>query len=229
MVDQPLANLGTISFFIASQTGEHARVYAVEPLPAHSALFEKSLTIPENRSFRHRIKLYKVALTDTAAAGMSACVKTDLEDKSKSRIEAVKESSTGGLESCTYVAIAKLDDLLLTLRPDVVKIDVEGFERKVLEGGRQSILGEHQPRLIVIEYEPASLTRVTPSEEAQSIITMLFNLGYEEVRELDPSGNFTTYTKLDELHSAFEPEAFESRHPRTGKVDLAFLRPKGSV
>lgn len=204
--------------------GEHARVYAVEPFPAHTRLFEKSLTIEENRGFRHRIKLYKVALSDTAVAGTAACLKTDLEDKSKSRIEAVKESSTGGLESCTYVAVTRLDDLLVSLHPDVVKIDVEGFERKVLEGGKQSVLGEHKPRLIVLEYEPASLSRVTPSEEPKSLITMLFELGYTEIRELNPNGNFTTYKNEDEIKAAFETEAFETRHPTTGKVDLAFIR-----
>lgn len=204
--------------------GEHARVYAVEPLPAHAALFEKSLDIPENRGFRHRIKLYKVALSDVAAAGAAACLKTDFDDKSKSRIEAVKESSAGGLESCTYVAVTRLDDLLINLKPDVVKIDVEGFERKVLEGGRQSILGESKPRLILLEYEPMALSRVNPKEDPGSLIKMLFELGWEEVRELDRSGNITVYRDTDELDKAFMPEAFERRHPSTGKVDLAFLR-----
>ncbi|KAI9014198.1 S-adenosyl-L-methionine-dependent methyltransferase [Hyaloraphidium curvatum] len=220
------ANLGTISFFIASQTGEHARVFAVEPLPAHAALFEKSLLIPENRGFRHRIKLYKVALSDSVAGGPAACLKSAFDDKSRTRVEAVKESAAGGfgLESCVYVAMTRLDDLLLNLKPDVVKLDVEGFERRVLEGGRQSVLGEHKPRLIMLEYEPRSLKAVTPDQDPQTLVTMLFELGYGEVRELEPSGNVTTYRTADEISAAFRTEAFEARHPVSGKVDLAFLR-----
>jgi hypothetical protein len=52
--------------------------------------------------------------------------------------------------------IAPLDELLAGAKPDMIKIDVEGFEPKVLEGMR-SVLGAHPDLVVIMDFEPAHI------------------------------------------------------------------------
>jgi FkbM family methyltransferase len=64
------------------------------------------------------------------------------------------------------ISISKLDNF--NLKPDLIKIDVEGFEPMVIDGGMETI-SKHLP-IILIE--------IHKNENQQSTIDKLLNLGY---------------------------------------------------
>ncbi len=73
------------------------------------------------------------------------------------------------------VQVSTLDAELSDLTPDVIKIDVEGAEREVLEGGR-SLLARAKP-LVIFEHVPdaAALYGAAPA----AVWELLVELGYE--------------------------------------------------
>jgi len=78
----------------------------------------------------------------------------------------------------------------LKLHPDVIKIDVEGFEYKVLQGAFQ-LLGSESPTLIV-EIHPGQLKLSGDSDE--QLLILLKKAGYS-VKTIDRNPN-SLYTIL---------------------------------
>ena len=64
------------------------------------------------------------------------------------------------------ISISKLDDF--NLKPDLIKIDVEGFEPMVIDGGMETI-ANHLPIILIEIHE---------NENKQSTVDKLLNLGY---------------------------------------------------
>jgi hypothetical protein len=85
------------------------------------------------------------------------------------------------------------------LRPDLVKIDVEGFEQQVLEG-MGYLLAERIPAHLVIE-----LGGDPPRPAASEITIYLADLGYE-ARSITNAGDLVKYV------------------PRSGLQDVCFVR-----
>jgi hypothetical protein len=77
---------------------------------------------------------------------------------------------TGGLVTWEWVQSLTIDDLQLD-RVDFIKIDVEGFETRVLKGGLQTI----QKLLPVIYFEELNAPMKTPEDG------VYLSPGYEEV------------------------------------------------
>jgi len=90
------------------------------------------------------------------------------------------------------VTIRSLNSLVseLKLHPDVIKIDVEGFEYKVLQGAFQ-LLGSESPTLIV-EIHPGQLKLSGDSDE--QLLILLKKAGYS-VKTIDRNPN-SLYTIL---------------------------------
>jgi hypothetical protein len=69
-----------------------------------------------------------------------------------------------------------LDEMVKVLpEPDVMKVDVEGAEHLVLEGGRQFLSRRHPP--IVIEFNRRSV--VDAGQTAEGFLELFRSLGYE--------------------------------------------------
>jgi len=73
------------------------------------------------------------------------------------------------------VPVSTLDEELAGLAPSIIKIDVEGAELDVLRGGR-TVLGEHQPTLIVEHVAAAAALYDATSAE---VWDLLAGHGYE--------------------------------------------------
>lgn len=146
------ANIGLYSLMAAARVGASGQVYAFEPLAANFASLVENIRI---NGFCDRTTPLSVALTD--APGMFPFHYLSLEPGSSgSQLhEAIDDSETGFQPLVTEMKFGtSVDELIQTgsLRhPDVVKIDVDGNEARILRGMRGLLSGERRPRLVSVE------------------------------------------------------------------------------
>ncbi|RWO83165.1 MAG: FkbM family methyltransferase [Mesorhizobium sp.] len=117
---------------------DFARVTAFEPLPAHLECFERNLAEPLAAG---RIDLHRIALD---------CVDGELGIAMPAESTGNSHVAQGG-EQGQVVRALTLDSFGLA-GIDFLKIDVEGFEKPILEGGEQTIRCEKP--VIIIEQKP---------------------------------------------------------------------------
>lgn len=136
------ANIGAMSLFAARRAPAGARVESFEPSPRVHARLARQLALNPGLP----VRAHRLALSDRAGTA-------DFHESA--------EVSNGGLGTlyaapntvalATAVETARGDDLIasgLVPPPDVMKIDVEGFEPEVLDG-LASMLATHHPVLCV--------------------------------------------------------------------------------
>lgn len=137
------ANVGVFSFAAASQGG---KVLAVEPDPFLAELLRRTSRLPENRELS--VDVLSVAMSSRFDLATFAIAKRGRA--SNSLLEVRSRITAGGMREQLTVPILTLD-MLASVRPPptFLKIDVEGAELGVLEGGR-TLLEKHRP-IIYIE------------------------------------------------------------------------------
>jgi FkbM family methyltransferase len=153
--------------------GAKGHVYTFEPLPSNATFVKRHLEINK----LDNVTLYQMAISNQSGlVQFGAGVST-----STGRIDL-----TGDLE----VQTSSLDDLLQTGRiaaPDVVKIDVEGSEARVLEGGAQTFQ-HHRPEIFLATHG---------YEVHQRCLSLLTSLGYS----LEPI-NADNLEEASEIHAS---------------------------
>ncbi len=166
------ANLGFYAAMFAAQTGSGGRVVAFEP--ARRAFAKLRATIERNR-------LDQVVALNLGCG--SAVADAVLHQVSRSTGNA---SLVGGGDGAGEpVDIRRLDDIPEARErpPELIKIDVEGFEAEVLEGAR-SILAEHRPVLYIElcgEYATSTERSVALLGELDYDVRALSGLDWAEV------------------------------------------------
>lgn len=163
------ANLGLVSLRLSARVGSAGHVHAFEPQPRMIRYLNKTLEMNPGLP----ITLHPVAL---------GCDKTTL-------VLAVPEHNAGaatlyntaGLENragmtMVQVPVVRLSDYAeahgLT-RVDFIKIDVEGFEDHVLQGGAE-LLARTRPKVIVLEENA-----VDPTTGRSAALDRLESMGYD--------------------------------------------------
>ncbi|WP_442506629.1 FkbM family methyltransferase [Novipirellula sp. SH528] len=175
------ANVGYYSLASARLVGSSGRVIAVEPSPV--ANNKLASTIAENKI--SQIQLHCCGLAD--APGQLELYEPNSDNWSPTML------AHGGKPSIS-VPVTTLDDLLTkcgVTQVDFLKIDVEGFEPKVLAGASQS-LANRSIRKILIEFNDPWLTLAGSS--AQQLWKTLIELGFRQVDNapLPTDGSLTT-------------------------------------
>lgn len=128
------ANVGIYTLAASRLVGPGGRVIAVEPLPRNVAFLSRHVQMNRCRN----TTILQLALSNengTTAFEVST-------NPSQGHI-----FSKGGLQ----VRVARLDDVAKAENlppPDVIKMDVEGSEAKVLEGA-EDIIGHHRPLIFL--------------------------------------------------------------------------------
>ncbi len=162
------ANIGYFTLLGAALVGAHGRVLAFEPNRDNCALLTKSL---RQNQFRN-VRLYPYAVgakEQTLALYRHGTSSTSiLRDKSSQ--QAPPPGRPYGVRAVV------LDDFLADLdRLDVIKIDIDGFEPRALQG-MQRLIQRHRP-VIFTEFCPLLLGSVGHST-AQAYLEQLLSHGY---------------------------------------------------
>jgi len=157
-------HIGLWSFYLSKQ---FAHVHAFEPVAEHRACFELNTTNITN------IDLHPVALGDP-------------EDESTAMVAIHTSKGSSGdswVKGKGSIPMRRLDDFDFR-GVDLIKIDCEGYELFVLQGGQELIRRERP--VIIVEQKPGKAKNFgLPDTHA---VTWLKANGYELVREL--SGDF---------------------------------------
>ena len=162
------ANIGYFTLLGASLVSAHGQVVAFEPNPDNVALLR--LGIREN-GFTN-VVVHALALAEGAG---SFALYADRRSSLSYAVEATRE--VPGARPTHVVPALALDAFLDDLGPvDVVKIDVDGNELRVLSGMR-GLVARDRP-VLVIEFAPRDLAQVG-NVEPESPLEELAALGYE--------------------------------------------------
>lgn len=134
------ANTGLYSL-IAAATGRAVRAVAFEPMADVFTRLEHNLRL--NEALATRITTVPLALS--SSAGTTAFYET-INDKgylsTSSSLELSHAKAVGGAFNSTSVAVTTLDEWTAANRVDqatAMKVDVEGHEQAVFEGGREFV------------------------------------------------------------------------------------------
>jgi FkbM family methyltransferase len=167
------ANIGITSLFF-TRINPNVKVLAFEPHPAN---FKRAKEHLEMNNL-NRVELLNIGLGDTATTAKMAEV--DPHNPGMNRIL----PDVSGLPS-TEIRVEVLDEVLKSkayAKIDFVKIDVEGYEYAVLEGGRE-VLSRDRP-VIYLEFDDEYLQEQGSS--AHKLISLLVSYGYSRFYRAQP-------------------------------------------
>lgn len=167
---------GLFSCFFASKVGPMGKVIAFEP---NLRLCKRTLeNLSLNKFDNAQVMNYAVgSMKETVTLHFSSKIPTagSLAPEEINRISKLRDTST------QKVSIDTIDNMIREFslpEPDFVKIDVQGFERQVLEGMKQTIL-HHKPELLVeIHSIPKDSWKTT---NLKDILDKLGNFGYRVI------------------------------------------------
>jgi len=139
------ANVGLFAISAAHRVGLTGRVIAIEPDPFLASLLHRSAHHKTNCDLN--VDVLCAAISDQA--GIAKFLIANRGRASNSLAQAGGRTQAAGSRYTQYVPTLTLDDLLATFpAPTVLKIDVEGAEVMVLNGGKK-VLSEIRPTVYV--------------------------------------------------------------------------------
>lgn len=150
------ANIGYFSFLV-KQLSPRAQIYSFEPLPQNINAYKKN---------RELNQFSQMELNEVCIA--------DQKGETEFLIPPPEESGWGRMAHRDLFSGEKIKRSVITLddfcrerniaRVDLMKIDVEGYEYKVLKGASETI-EKHRPRICIELNEPCLLDTGTSGEE----------------------------------------------------------------
>jgi FkbM family methyltransferase len=136
------ANVGLYSVWVSGVTG--ARTIALEPVPGTFETLQKNVRLNNQLD---KIEMLRVALSDEPGElAMTTC---------QGGMNHVVFAPGNGM---THIPSDTLERILGDIEPYAMKIDVEGFELRVLHGAER-ILRNNSLHVIVIELQNATLSK----------------------------------------------------------------------
>lgn len=166
------ANIGCHTFYFAKKVGEEGRVFAFEPM---SRVFQRLKKNAELNSFKN-VVLEKIALSDINRRNQTAWFQNSYPlFKTKEPTDRKAEEKIDFFTLDDYTEERNLK------RIDFIKIDVDGYEYKILWGSAES-LKKFQP-LMIIEFGKNNLEKC--GDILKNLINFLVSLGYSFYSEKD--------------------------------------------
>ena len=180
------AHIGQITLEAARIVGKEGKVFSFEPHPNTFAQFQHNVALNNfnnitecNFGLGDEVGKFYVEVIDENNAGMNRISKNN--------------------SSNIAVEVKILDDYLLATdikRLDFIKIDVEGFEYKVLKGGEQTLLKWHP--ILFIELDDATLKAQNSSPK--ELLIYLNNVGYSKIVNVYTDKLVSCEDNLDSAH-----------------------------
>lgn len=201
------ANIGVHALFANMLVGPDGHVVAVEPHPVTRALLHKNLDI---NGMLGNTAILPYAISDVSDAVVAFEYFTEHPAMSGLKVaQTVLDRLHGTLETVNVNTLT-LDELISRhqIEPDLIKVDVEGFEFSVLQGASQTI--EDFPNVrFLIEYEKAMAESVLRPGVGAEIASFFQDRGFEVYKVAEDS----------RLKMTFEEFASDARG------DYLFARP----
>jgi FkbM family methyltransferase len=155
------ANLGLFSFAAAAAAGPGGYVLAVEPDATLVGLLRRTAASSHGHA---EVDVMPVAVADDLTVGRFNIAR---RNRSTSHLDGFGTSQTGGIRSTQLVPTVTLNWLGANFRrADVIKIDVEGAEMKVLDGGAD-----------ILRSAPVLICEVA-GRSATAVADLLISYGY---------------------------------------------------
>jgi FkbM family methyltransferase len=176
------ANVGYYSALAAECVGPTGKVIAFEPNPS---AFERLRGWIESNALAHA-KCFQIAISN-APGRLALYIPPPSEHHNNANLIS---GGVGG--SSVIVPVQTLDSMLETLaidRVDFLKVDVEGFELRVMQGAERSVEAG-KIRAILAEFHPVTLSRGGTSTE--ELLRWLQDRGFQ-LRESTPTNRLLIY------------------------------------
>ena len=212
------ANDGLFSLFASQRVGDEGMVWAFEPSDREFTRLEQNLTLNQLRNVRP----FRIALADhsgdgnLAIAGFEHEGQNTLGDFVHRRVELIRTER---------VSLRALDDLVgqeNLLKVDVIKLDVEGAEQRVLEGAR-GVLSRFRPIVLFEALDPALQKQ---GGSVEKLIDIFRSLQYR-LFTFSPITGLLTPASSDSL--ADNMIAMPAEHPIEGRfMKYAFDAPSAA-
>lgn len=180
------AHVGQITLEAARIVGKNGKVFSFEPHPKTFAQFEHNIALNNfnnitacNFGLGDEVGEFYVEVIDENNAGMNRITK---DNKSNISVE-----------------VKILDDYLLNTdikKVDFIKVDVEGFEYKVLKGAENTLLKWH-PVLFV---ELDDVTLKAQNSSPKELLIYLNSLGYSKIVNIYTDELVDFEDNLDNAH-----------------------------
>jgi len=156
------SNWGYFSLYASALPDYHGPIHGFEPVEeTYSDLQDWVQQLGRDK----RVSCHKIALSDTDGVAQMGVIHEDSGLASLARAEDA-DSEKQQVQTC------RLDSLNLP-KPDFIKLDVEGYEFEVLQGGLKTLL-ENKPMIVFENW----LSRENPEHTLLPIRTLLDN-GYK--------------------------------------------------
>jgi len=191
------ANIGYYALMEASIIGDKGKIYAIEPFPPNYELLKKNI---ELNSYNNIVDLHNIAISNEPG-------KTKLFLNDKHNLCNMLES--GNSEGFVEVETKTLDDFIKGKKlPDMIRMDIEGYEYYVLEGMKKT-LKDCKSCKMFIEVHPFQMFE--KGLDYKKPIKMLFDNGFKP-------------THIVKEHGPMKEESFE--YDRSNDEFFKFLQEK---
>jgi FkbM family methyltransferase len=165
------ANIGDYTEKFAQRVGEHGLVAAFEPSPAACAkIMQRCQTLPQ-------VQVFQIALADQES--MMPLHLGDTLDSPVSSLAAAMGRKKGG-EKSIHVAVHRADTFVTREKlraPNLIKIDVEGFEPEVIDGFG-ALLSTTELRAVFLEVHFTILDARGKRQAPAQIVKLLRSKGF---------------------------------------------------
>ncbi len=162
------AYIGLYAIALAKRVGHAGRVVAFEPDPANLAALRKHVSL--------NLLTDRIETRPYAVGASNGQVKFAAHASSESSVTGSAEESTAGNEF--IVDSISLDEVFAGGRLDILKIDVEGYEERVIEGAMSLLKDDRRgPRAIFIEVHPYAWQATGTTSE--SLLKLLEDCNYQ--------------------------------------------------